>query len=179
MNRITKGFFTESEAKYFEEHFFNFWPKNIDKRWFWMAFQALEKGGLTYFESDEEEMIVRERLVLLAVFYYEFCHHSAFHESEHFNYWDEEFINEVKKDISPNADDLLLEIKMALIQYFGDEQIVIDELWLNCTEGKSNTLIPFSKVVIENSNDNINKEDAEVWFFGWNVSIDNMEGISL
>lgn len=179
MTRITKEFFSEKEAKKFEEQLFNFWPKSIDKRWFWLAFQALEKTGLTYYETDEEEMQIRERLTLLAIFYYEFCHVSAFHESEHFKYWSTDLIKEIKKDFSSEVDDQLFNIRKALISYFGSEQNVISELWLSCLEGSLNCLIPVFKNNNAIEENNVNKKDAEDWFIGWGIGIEDFMGISL
>ena len=72
MSQINQHFFSENDAKPFEEQLFNFWNKRIDKRWFWLAFQALEKAGLTYYETDDENILVRERMVILAIIYYEY-----------------------------------------------------------------------------------------------------------
>ena len=78
-------FFPEEEAAIFEKQLFNFWQKGIDKRWFWLAFQALQNSGLTYFESEKQEMEVRERIVLLSVIYYEYCLKSQAAECPSFN----------------------------------------------------------------------------------------------
>lgn len=179
MGHITKGFFPESEAKFFEQHYFNFWPKGIDKRWFWLAFQAMEKGGLTYYESEEEEMDVREMLALLAVFYYEYCHESAACESENFNLWPSTFIEDVKKDFSIRVDDLLFEIWGALVSYFGDENKVADELWFNCTEGSTNCLVPINKISVASWDNDYLKEKAEGWFTGGGFEIKGFMGMSI
>lgn len=181
MSKVNQRFLLEDEAIYFEEQFFNFWPKGIDKRWFWLAFQALEKSGLTYFESEKEEFTVRERLVLLAVIYYEYCHRSAAHESENFNFWGEDFILSIKKDFSDNVEQNISEIRNALIKYFKSEKGVTDELWLSCIEGQNNLILPFHKkgeLLIEIENDFL-KTKAEEWFNGGIDSIDEYYGISL
>lgn len=181
MKRISKGFFAESEALKFEQDLFNFWPKGIDKRWFWLAFQALESSGLTYYESDSEEIAVRERLVLLAVLYYEYCHHSSSTGGEHFKCWTEEQLNQIRKDLSSDAFEELLIIQEALNVYFGSKEMVTDELWLNCMEGENNCLIPHHMVKIEPSEKNVFKSDGENWYKGvWNLSgLDSFEGMSI
>ena len=179
MSQINQHFFSENDAKPFEEQLFNFWNKRIDKRWFWLAFQALEKAGLTYYETDDENILVRERMVILAIIYYEYCHRSAAHESENFTYWREDMILEIKKYFSDNISDHILEVRLALIKYFTFEVTVTDELWLNCFEGRNNIILPFDKKSKVLSENNINKTDAEEWFFGGKDEIDSYESISL
>ena len=179
MDKITKSFFSEKEAEVFVNHFFNCWPKNIDKRWFWLAFQALEKRGLTYYESDQEEMYVRQRLVLLGVLYYEFCHVSGFHESENFNYWSPEMIQQVQKDFYPNVEEEFFEIKKALIHYFGTEDGVIEELWINCLEGSTNGILPYSRFPQAAADNSVLREEAESWFISWDGGIEEFMGISI
>ena len=178
-NLIEKGFFPESKAKVFEEQFFNFWPKQQDKRWFWIAFQALEKAGLTYYETHDEEMLVRKRLVLLSLIYYEYAWQAAFHESENFTPWHEKFINQTLDELPKEADELFPKIFIALNDYFGSDFSVADELWLNCTEGEINRLFPHNKIAIEPSNNNINKKDGEDWYRGGNFYIAGLECISI
>lgn len=172
-------FFLEKDAIIFEQTYFNLWHKGIDKRWFWLAFQALEKSGLTYFENEVEEMIVRERLQVLAILYYEYCHRSAAHESEYFTYWTEDLINNIKNDLSGNVEEIIYEVKEALIKYFQTEKAVTDELWFNCFEGRNNIILPLSKKEIILSDVNINMTDAEEWFKSDIGNINHYEGISL
>ena len=175
---MTKGCFPESEAKYFEEKFFNFWPKYIDKRWFWLAFQALENAGLTYYETEKEKVKVRERLVLLGVLYNEFCHVTAAHESEHFTNWSEEIVNEIKKDLFYEANEMLTEIRNALVSYFGSEFDVVNELWITCIEGEANCMFTQRKIEMEFSEfakENVNKKDGENWFIGGIFSFEDFE----
>jgi len=155
--------------------------KGIDKRWFWLAFQALEKAGLTYYETEKEEFVVRERLVLLAVIYYEYCHRSAAHESKNFNSWDGDFILSMKKDFSDNVNQNIFEIRNALIKYFKSEKEVTDELWLNCFEGQNNLIVPFAKKweLLAESEDDYNRTKAEEWFNGCIDSIDEYYGVSI
>lgn len=185
MDRIKKAFFPEKEAIPFARELAFVWPKGIAMNWFWLAFQALEKAGLTYYETDDEEMQVRERLTLLAVFYYEFCHISAFHESENFTYWNDETIYKFKNDFSGNVDDQLFDVRNALIKYFGDEEEVVTELWINCLEGDSNCFIKLKekiqlhKELVNTRQLEINNIKVKDWFVGWGKGIDDFEGISL
>jgi hypothetical protein len=174
-----KGFFPESEAKVFEEQFFNFWPKQQDKRWFWIAFQALEKAGLTYYETMDEEMLVRERLVLIAIIYCEYSYQACFYGNQNFNCWPENLEDQISKDLTEETDELFPGIFNALNNYFGNSSEVADELWLNCTEGQINRLFPHNKIAIEPSYNNRYKQDAEYWYMGGDFSIKKMECVDL
>lgn len=186
MAKILKGFFSESEAIIFEATLFNFWPKGIDKRWFWLGFQALEKGGLTYYETDEEEGIVRERLTLLSMFYKEFCHVACFHACEYFTVMSKEEKENILKDLSENADDELEKVKNALIAYFGDVDILLNELWINCTEGSTNTIMRVAEIYDSYraipTRELINDQDmqnARDWLTLWNKDIKGFESFDL
>ena len=130
-------FFNELEAERLAQTLFTFWPKGTDMRWFYLAYQALEKSGLTYFENDLEEMIVRERIVWLSVYYYEFCYQTAFHESPFFQPWNFRVINEVKRDLQKRETEVY-KIHEALNKYWGNERRIFAELWINCEEGAQN-----------------------------------------
>lgn len=181
----TDSFFTEENTKTFANQLMAMWSKDIAKNWFWLGYQALEKAGLTYYETNQEEALVSERIVLLCIFYYEFCHISAFHESDNFRYLGEETIQSIKQDLSNNADDVLDEVRNALINYFGSEEQVIAELWINCLEGSSNRFIPLeekSKLLNELNFTNPydpNQSRARTWFVGWNKGLGDFEGISI
>lgn len=187
INKIQKSFFEEKDVLPFTNLIKDLWPKGLALNWFWLAFQALEKAGLTYYESDEEEMNVRERIVLLIVIYYEFCHVSAMNESPNFNQWEEKTIRNVKNDFSKDVNDLLLEVKKALVSYFGSEETALAELWINCIEGSNNTLIKtdeknemlFHIATSGYELQNINYERAHTWFIGWSNGVEDYEGISI
>jgi hypothetical protein len=185
MERIRKSFFEEQSTFPFAELLKILWPKQIALNWFWIAFQAIEKSGLTYYETELEEMKVRERLSLLVIFYYEFCHISASHESSSFTYWDEQTIMQLKKDLSAEADDLLFEVREALIKYFGSEEKVLAELWINCIEGSNNCFIRmdekaklFDLFCDREYNDFLHVQ-VRSWFVGWETGILAFHGISL
>jgi hypothetical protein len=181
MNQINQRFFREADAIFFENHYFNFWHKGIDKRWFWLAFQALEKAGLTYYETEKEEVVVRERLVILAILYYEYCYRSAAHESENFNFWDQDLVFTIKRDFSNNVSENIIGVRNALVNYFKSEKGVTDELWLSCFEGQNNLIVPFAKKweLLSESEDDYNKTKAEEWFNGCIDGIDEYYGISI
>jgi hypothetical protein len=183
MDRIKKSFFPETKVISFAQDMVYLWPKGIAVNWLWIAFQALEKAGLTCYESEEEEMQVRERITLLTVLYYEFCHISAKHKSDNFTYWDEDTIHRIKNDLSDEADEYLFEIRKALINYFGGEEQVVAELWINCLEGQSNSLMKLEdKIKIytestEHEPDDINFKKVRDWFVLWDKEIDDFEGL--
>jgi hypothetical protein len=185
MNRTNKSFFTEAKVIAFAQDMVYLWPKGIAVNWLWIAFQALEKAGLTYYETEEDEMLVRERLTLLTVFYYEFCHISGKHESNNFSRWDDETIHRIKNDLSDEADDYLFEIRNALIKYFGNEEEVVAELWINCLEGSSNRFITLKekiqlhKELVNSSQLEINYVQVKDWFVGWKKGIDDFESIAV
>ena len=175
---MSKGFFPESEAKTFEQRFFNFWPKYIDKRWFWLAFQTLENAGLTYYETDESEQNIRKRLVLMGVLYNEFCHVTAAHESENFDHWSEGITNEIKKNLSDRDNDELTKTRNALVGYFGNEYDVVNEMWITCIEGKTNCILSQRTRGLEFSEfskEDVNKKDGEDWFIRGNFSLNGFQ----
>lgn len=181
----SNSFFQENDALPFAEDLASLWPKGIASDWFWLGFQALEKSGLTYFENEEEQIKVRVRLTLLTIFYYEFCHQSAFHESEFFTYWDAEFILQLKKDVISSTPDDLKEIHHALIDYFGSEEKALAELWINCLEGSTNKylrleakLLTYEKILTDTL-DAVKYRDVRAWFLNDNIVLDDYEGIAL
>jgi len=186
MDRTSKAFFTELEAEPFVEDLAIIWPKRIAQNWFWLGFQALEKSGLTYYESEQEEIMVRERLNLLVIFYYEFCHISAMHESENFIYRNHNVIDRLKSEIPNNGDDLLFEIRIALIKYFGGEEKVLAELWINCLEGSTSRFLKiedkiqlYEKIVnIKYENENVNYSEVRNWFTGGLTGVSSFESIA-
>lgn len=185
MENTQKSFFNEENAALFEEPFFSLWPKRIALNWFWIAFQALESSGDTYYETDDQEIVVREKLTLLFILYYEFCYISAKHESSNFKYCDEQTIKRLKNDISENADDHLFAIRKSLIKYFGSEEKVIAELWINCVEGANNCFMKMEvknkmfNQIINSDYDDVNYRDVLSWFIAWNNSIEDFEGIAI
>ena len=185
MERVTKSFFKEEDVLPFTEDLKGLWPKQIALNWFWLAFQALEKSGLTYYETESDENRVRERLTALVIFYYEFCHISAKHESSNFSYWNELTIRRLKNDLSDNADERLFEVRKALIQYFGSEEKVLAELWINSLEGSNNCLISLNEklnlaqLIANDKLDNVNYCDVRTWFIGWPKGIEDFEGIAI
>lgn len=178
-NICKKGFFSESEALKFEKQLFTFWPKGIDKRWFWLAFQSLEKAGFTYYQTDDEEIMVRERLVCIGLIYYEYCHQCAAHEYSTFNYWNTELIVQLKNDFSVWINDRIYDVQKALLLYLGSSENVTDELWVNCIEGRCNTILPYKQIHVESSEENINKKDGEIWFSKGIDSVNNYISIAL
>jgi hypothetical protein len=180
MNKVIRPtmnrFFSENDALIFEQQLFNFWSKCIDKRWFWLAFQALQKAGLTYYESDNEEMEVRERITLLAVIYYEYCIKSSFHESDHFNHLKPELINTLIADFSEDVNGNIIKNSRALVNYFDSEENVTNHLWLNCYEGANNLIVKlndFGACLKEN----YHKNKAENWFKFGIGDIDNYDSL--
>lgn len=185
MIRLSKAFFKEEEAMLFCNRVKLLWNKPVAENWFWLGFQALEKAGMTYYETETEEMKVRERISLLIIFYYEFCHISIMHESENFNYWDENFIMELKADMSEDVDETLFEIKNTLISYFGGELETLAELWVNCLEGNYNCYLKLNEknriyeLVTSGEYNDINFDRAKTWLIGWNVDINSFESMLL
>lgn len=179
--KMSNHFFPESEAAIFVEEMFGMWPKKIAHRIFWLSFQALQKSGFTYFENDEEEMLVRERIRMIGVLYYEFCHQSAAHESENFSHWSPVLCEQIRKEFNAESDDCMWEVKEALTEYLshGDELLgvnVVREMWLNCEEGRRNVIIPIGRVVFPTSEDP-NYEQARTWWIGGHMSVESLECI--
>ncbi len=109
-------------------------------------------------------MQVRERITLLGVIYYEYCHRSASHEYPLFHYWSEATIQQIKKDFFENVSDNFTKVRESLIAYFGSEEDVTNELWLNCYEGKNNLILKNNIKEQILSEPNYNRESAEDWF---------------
>lgn len=61
------------DARPIVSHFFNFWPDGEDIIWAKHCWSALDKSGLNIYQNDKEEMICRENVGLLALFYNEAC----------------------------------------------------------------------------------------------------------
>ena len=155
-------YFTKKQAEVFENQLMNFWQNKNDKRWFWLGFQALEKSGLTYYENDQEEMMVRERLVILCIIYYEYCIQNGYNIST-FKDWDAELIYKIKRDFSVGFSDQMLEVTNALIKYFGDEQIVSFELNYNCEEGQANRFFRLNEMLGANDFDFEKQSESDFW----------------
>ena len=134
--------FSKGEYQWFElidivEHYFIFWENQSDKSWGELMWRIIAKNGLTKFENEKEEMDVRERVVLLALIYYEFCHQSSFHESLNFKYWNEEIVVNYKKDIDLNTiENALHKIYLALLGHFRENELLA-EFWVSATQGSS------------------------------------------
>jgi hypothetical protein len=64
---------TWKEARIIVDHYFSFWIDGEDKIWAKMVWNTLESSGLTIYRTDDEEMIVRSRIAILALIYQEFC----------------------------------------------------------------------------------------------------------
>ncbi len=64
---------TWKEARIIIDHYFSFWRDGEDKVWAKMHWHAIENAGLTIYRTDEEEIVVRSRISILALIYQEFC----------------------------------------------------------------------------------------------------------
>lgn len=178
-------FFSETEAEKLAQNLFTFWAKGIAMRWFYLAFQALEKSGLTYFETEEEEMKVRERIVLLAVYYHEFCYQSNYHQSPFFIFWDQATIQKIKSDLNYNETELR-NIHQALNRYWGSEMKIFAELWVNCQEGAQNRVKQladstylYNGIVSENAQQHFNMERGLNWIISRECILENYEAFRI
>jgi len=88
-------------------------------------------------------------------------------------------IQEVNRDFYPNIEEEFFEIKNALIHYFGTEDGVIEELWINCLEGSTNSILPYSRFPQAAVDNSVLREEAESWFTGWDGGIEEFMGISI
>ncbi|QFR49376.1 hypothetical protein FJR48_06410 [Sulfurimonas lithotrophica] len=64
---------TWKEVRIIVDHYFSFWIDGEDKIWAKMMWSALESAGLTIYRTDDEGMVVRSRIAILALIYQEFC----------------------------------------------------------------------------------------------------------
>jgi hypothetical protein len=165
--------------------YFNSWSNKVDHQWFELAFQALEKSGLTCYENKVEGRQVRERIVFLALIYKEFTNRSAFHESSDFHYWSEETILRFKTECTPYDENDFNEIIAALNKYFGSETEVIIELWINCEEGHRNRQLPLAQKLVfyqkmrSEMYDDFNFFNALRWYKSIDSELDDFECISI
>lgn len=178
-------FFDELEAERLAQTLFTFWPKGIAMRWFYLAFQALEKSGLTYFETEAEEMAVRLRIIWLSVFYYEFCYQTAFHESVMFRNWQPEMIHEIKKDLAKSETEAK-NVYDALNKYWKNELNIFAELWINCEEGAQNILKKledstylYHGIVGDHIRLHFNMEQGFKWVMRQECSLDYYKSMSI
>ncbi len=69
---------TWQEARIILYHYFNFWKDGEDRIWAKKVWYKLEDAGLTVYRTEDEEMVVRSRVAILALIYQEFCSHTQY-----------------------------------------------------------------------------------------------------
>lgn len=163
---------------------YSFWSNGIDRLWIAFVKRALNKKGLLYYENEAEEMVVRERLVLSAVMYYEFCYRTSFHENKNFSHWSEDLVQTIKNDFSQNVNENLHIVARAMVDFFGSERFLFHQLWLNCDQAQKNihyTIDEIEKLVDDISGDlssgDPNKKAGYNLLFNLD-SVGNLESIS-
>jgi hypothetical protein len=77
---------TWKEARIIVGYYFSFWIDGEDKIWAKIIWSALENAGLTIYKTDDEEMIVRSRVAILALIYQEFSVRSELSEYQDANF---------------------------------------------------------------------------------------------
>lgn len=107
---------TWKEARIIIDHYFSFWTDGEDKIWAKMIWNALETNGLTIYRSDEEEMLVRSRIGILALIYQEFCTRSELNQynDTHFRKLQEHHLSSIFEDSNENIDKQISLILSAL-----------------------------------------------------------------
>lgn len=128
------------------------WDNQVAILWAGLVTRAFNKNGLLYYESHEQEMVVRERLILSAVFYREILNQLAFHDSEYFSSWDHRLEATLKNDFSAEVDDNLQDVKNALINFFGSGRELLANIYLNCRQGDSNLIYTLEELEKARSN---------------------------
>lgn len=163
---------------------YSFWSNGIDRLWIAVVKRAFNKKGLLYYENEAEEMIVRERLVLSAVIYYEFCYKTSFHENENFSNWSEDLVQTIKKDFSQNVNENLHIVARAMVDFFGSERFLFHQLWLNCDQAQKNVhyTIDETERLVDDISGDLSSGDPNKnagYNFLFNIdSIDKLESIS-
>ncbi|MEQ8361544.1 MAG: hypothetical protein RH948_01680 [Cyclobacteriaceae bacterium] len=164
---------------------FTFWSNKSDKLWISQIMRAFNKRGLLYYESEKEEMVVIERLIMSAIFYYEFCHRSSFHESKNFKYWSPELIQSLKRDFSPQADDNLHLVCRVMIEHFCDKRSCFVNIWMNCLQGANNIHYTLSElkehsnqILLDLEQGDFSKQNAYDFLHNCD-SIEGLESISI
>jgi len=105
---------TWKEARIIIDHYFSFWRDGEDKIWVKLIWHAIENAGLTIYRTDDEEIIVRSRIAILALIYQEFCARSQFSQltDTYFQYLKEYHYKEILSGSS--IDDINDEISLTL-----------------------------------------------------------------
>lgn len=138
MNNAPTTILGWSEVEPVFKFYISVWSNHIPLNWASLAWQMLHKGGLTVFNNDKEEIKVRSYAIALSAIYYEYCHRTAFNESESFRSWDISVIKEFKHEFVArlaNDDDFIFRIKKCLLEQVGDLELC-SELWINCAESR-------------------------------------------
>ncbi|MCT4637165.1 MAG: hypothetical protein N4A72_05620 [Bacteroidales bacterium] len=135
MSYQNNRFFSKEEAFSMAGSLFTMWPHSNALTWFWQAFRALERHGLTYYENDKEEKAVRERIMILAILYYEYCQQSGFNTSPSFKEWPSELVQELKNDLSEDVQKTITEVHSILKLQWGNIKQLAAEFWVNCYVG--------------------------------------------
>jgi hypothetical protein len=106
---------TWGDARPIAKHYFDFWPDGEDLLWFKQCFPSLERQGLTSFFSEKEEMVVRRRILLLALFYGE-CIARVFSDGPGLS---EDRLEEIFEDKVDGIEEELIKLVAALVEDIG------------------------------------------------------------
>jgi hypothetical protein len=140
------------EAEPIFKFYLSVWSNHIPLNWATLAWQSLHKCGLTVFNNDEDELKVRSYAVALSFIYYEYCHRTAFNESENFRSWDESIIKDFKRDFLSDLekdDELIFCVKKCLLEQLGDLEFC-SELWINCAESHQGFVFSYQRINVYN-----------------------------
>lgn len=119
-------------------YYISVWSNHISLNWASLTWQMLHKGGLTIFNNNDEEAKVRSYAIVLAAMYYEYCHRTAFNDSEYFRPWEAPIIREFKREFLPDLekdDELIFRVRNCLLEQLGELELC-SELWINCVEAQ-------------------------------------------
>lgn len=171
-SRLPSGFFTVEEAQPFANSSCNCLPKAIMHRWFWLGFQAMQKAGLTYYETNHEEIKVRHRINMMNLVFYEYCHITGVSEYDFFMLWEQEFLMDLFKDLYNEDISILYK---ALIGYFETPENLEKEMWTISQEGEYNLLIPRYKTELKFDFDEDLRNRGYQWILDGFSHISNFE----
>ncbi|MBC7745733.1 MAG: hypothetical protein H7096_11585 [Flavobacterium sp.] len=149
MLNLSPGFYewTSPELVSLKEVYFSFWLNHADQKWGDLMWRFLKKAGLHQFDNQNEEGLVRERLVVLAMIYFELCERSGFHEETNFQHWStakrREFVNDTDfSELNPKIEQVV-----SAIQNHYETEDFLSEFLVSAYEGSTNTRLSIDEII--------------------------------
>jgi len=118
---------TWKEARIIVNHYFSFWTDGEDKIWVKMIWNSIETAGLTIYRTDEEELLVRSRIAILALIYQEFCTRTELtqYDGTYFRKLKKHHLKEIFKDSKELINEQILRVLDALNMEYKDGALYI------------------------------------------------------